>query len=48
MKQLKALVKRNLKESVREPLSLVFCIGFPVVMLLVMQIIFKSMEFMYS
>lgn len=46
MKQLKALVKRNLKESVREPLSLVFCIGFPVVMLLVMQIIFKSIEFM--
>ncbi len=38
------LAKRNLKESVRDPLPFVFCIGFPLVMLLLMQLIFTNMN----
>lgn len=37
--------KRNIKEMLREPLSLVFCLGFPLVMLLLMQLIFINMDF---
>lgn len=35
--------KRNFKEIVRDPLSLVFCIGFPSVLLIVFQAIFHGM-----
>lgn len=45
MNKLFALTKRNLLESIREPLTLVFCIAFPVVMLVFMQIIFNSVAF---
>ena len=31
--------KRTFKEILREPLSYIFCIGFPVVMLVVMTIV---------
>lgn len=40
-----AFAGRNIKEMLREPLSLVFCLGFPVVMLLLMQLIFTNMDF---
>ena len=33
---------RNLKEILRDPLSYVFCLGFPVIMLVLMSIINKS------
>lgn len=45
MNALFALVKRNVKEALRDPLTLVFCIIFPVVMLVFMQVIFTNMEF---
>lgn len=45
MKKCLILSQRNLKEMLREPISLVFCLGFPLVMLLLMQLIFGSMEF---
>lgn len=38
------LAKRNIKETLREPLSFVFCLGFPLVMLLLMQLIFGSID----
>lgn len=33
------LIKRNFKEMMREPLSYVFCIGFPIVMITLFQVI---------
>lgn len=36
---MKALIKRNLKELLRDPLSFIFCLGFPVVMLVLMSIL---------
>ena len=45
MKQLIALVKRNVKEALRDPLTIIFCVAFPVLMLVFMQIIFTNMEF---
>lgn len=45
MKGLFALTRRNLKEMIRDPLSAVFCLAFPLVMLALMQIIFLNMEF---
>ena len=45
MNKLLALTKRNILELIRDPLSLVFCIAFPVVMLVFMQIMFLSIEF---
>lgn len=45
MKKCLILSQRNIKEMLRDPLSLVFCLGFPLVMLLLMQIIFTNMEF---
>jgi len=40
-----ALTKRNLKEMLRDPITLVFCLAFPVVMLVLMQAIFVSIEY---
>ncbi|MBQ2824127.1 MAG: ABC transporter permease [Oscillospiraceae bacterium] len=37
-----AFAKRNIKELLRDPLSYVFCLGFPVMMLLLMTVINKS------
>ena len=45
MIKLFSLVKRNILETVRDPLSSVFCVAFPVVMLVFMQVIFSSMQF---
>lgn len=45
MKKCLILSQRNIKELLREPLSLVFCLGFPLVMLLLMQIIFANIQF---
>lgn len=42
---LAVLTKRNFKEMFRDPLSLVFCIIFPLLMLLLMQIVFANFEF---
>ena len=39
------LAKRNLKEILRDPLSIIFCLIFPVIMLVLMSIIFKNIEF---
>ena len=44
MNKLKALITRNLKEIIRDPLSSVFCIGFPVIMLVLMQLLFGQMK----
>lgn len=38
------LAKRNLKEILRDPLSIIFCLIFPVIMLVLMSIIFKNIE----
>lgn len=35
----RAFIKRNMKELLREPLSYVFCIAFPLVMLIIMTLI---------
>lgn len=43
MNKINILTKRNLKEIIRDPLSLVFCIAFPVAMLLIMPIMFSNM-----
>lgn len=48
MKKCLILSQRNIKEMLRDPLSLIFCLGFPLVMLLLMQIIFTNMEFVPS
>ncbi|MBQ8826024.1 MAG: ABC transporter permease [Oscillospiraceae bacterium] len=40
--KIKAFAQRNIKELLRDPLSYVFCLGFPVVMLLLMTVINKS------
>ena len=45
MKKCLTLAQRNIKEMLREPLSLVFCLGFPLVMLLLMQLIFTNLDF---
>ncbi|MDY3659214.1 MAG: ABC transporter permease [Eubacteriales bacterium] len=45
MKKLFALTKRNLKEMLRDPLSIVFCLIFPVIMLVLMQAISMNISF---
>ncbi len=45
MKKLLVLTSRNLKETLRDPLSLIFCLVFPVVMLVLMQVIFSNMQY---
>lgn len=37
-----AFAKRNAKEILRDPLSYIFCVGFPVVMLIMMTIVNRS------
>ena len=45
MRKLSALVKRNLIEIIRDPLTAVFCVAFPIVMLVFMQVIFLQTGF---
>ena len=42
MKKIAALIRRNLLEMLRDPLSVVFCIAFPVVMLVFLQVMFQG------
>ncbi len=39
MNRINAFASRNLKELARDPLSYIFCIGFPVVMLVLMTVV---------
>lgn len=39
MNRILAFSKRNIKELIRDPLSYVFCLGFPLIMLILMTII---------
>ena len=45
MNKLVSLIKRNLKEMLRDPLSIIFCLIFPIAMLVLMQAIFINMEY---
>ena len=45
MRKLFVLCKRNFKEIVREPISLIFCFGFPIVMLVLLQALFANLPF---
>lgn len=42
MNRISAFAGRNLKELLRDPLSYIFCIGFPLVMLIVMTMVNES------
>lgn len=42
MKRCMAFAGRNLKELLRDPLSYIFCVGFPLVMLIVMTLVNES------
>lgn len=42
MNRISAFSVRNLKELLRDPLSYIFCLGFPLVMLVVMSIVNQS------
>ncbi len=42
MNRLTAFASRNIKEMLRDPLSYIFCIGFPLVMLVIMTIVNES------
>lgn len=42
MHKIKAFASRNRKEILRDPLSYIFCLGFPLVMLLVMTLVNES------
>lgn len=42
MNKITAFASRNIKEILRNPLSYIFCIGFPIVMLIVMTIVNSS------
>ena len=42
MNRIAAFASRNIKELMREPLSYIFCVAFPIVMLLVMTLVNSS------
>lgn len=42
MNKIKAFSVRNFKEIIRDPLSYIFCLGFPLVMLVVMSLVNES------
>ena len=44
MKKVIQLTIRNIKEMLRDPLSIVFCLIFPILMLVLMQSIFTNFE----
>lgn len=39
------LARRNIKETLRDPLGMIFCLGFPLVMLVIMQLILGAVEY---
>ena len=45
MKKVIQLTIRNIKEMLRDPLSIVFCLIFPMLMLVLMQSIFTNFEY---
>ena len=42
MKKVLAFSSRNFKELLRDPLSYIFCLGFPLIMLIIMSVINES------
>lgn len=42
MNRIKAFSARNIKEILREPLSYIFCLGFPIIMLIIMTLVNES------
>ena len=42
MNRIKAFSERNIKEILRDPLSYIFCLGFPLVMLVIMTLVNES------
>lgn len=42
MNRITAFTSRNLKEMLRDPLSYIFCLGFPLVMLVIMTLVNES------
>lgn len=42
MYRIKAFALRNIKELSRDPLSYIFCLGFPVIMLIIMTVVNES------
>lgn len=42
MNKITAFASRNIKEMLRDPLSYIFCLGFPMVMLIIMSIVNES------
>ena len=45
MNKLKALIKRNFLETIRNPINTVFCIAFPSVLFILLSIVFKTTGF---
>ena len=44
MNKISAFSRRNFKEIIRDPLSYIFCLGFPLIMLVVMTVINNGIE----
>ena len=42
MNRILAFSSRNIKELLRDPLSYIFCLGFPIVMLIIMTLVDQS------
>ena len=42
MKRVLVFSVRNFRELIRDPLSYIFCLGFPLVMLIIMTVVNKS------
>ena len=42
MNRISAFTSRNIKEILRDPLSYIFCLGFPIVMLIIMSVVNAS------
>ena len=42
MNRISAFASRNIKELLRDPLSYIFCLGFPIVMLIIMTLVDQS------
>ena len=42
MKRIRAFSMRNLREMLRDPLSYIFCLGFPLVMLIILTLVNRS------
>ena len=42
MNRVFAFTRRNIKELLRDPLGYIFCLGFPLVMLIIMTLVDRS------